>query len=370
MRKRITDLSVARMKEPGEAWDTLLPSFGVRVGARTKTWIVAARRPGSKHPVRLKVGTFPELSVADARTKAREMMAGGVPAAPVLFREQIDPFLAHGRTRKGRPIRESTKRIYRGVLNGTAKPLHDKAIVDIRRRDISDLLAAVERNSGAPMAALVKATLGRYWSWLLSTDDRITSPVVGTPSYEVPKRKRVLSDAEIRTLWATTEEREDHNLICRLCLWLGLRRGEAGGARWRELVDDRWEIPGSRTKNGQPLVLPLPRQVRAALENWPRFVGRDHLFGRTSASGFSGWSSAKGRLDRRLRFNEDFDLHDLRRTCETRLAKLGVSKEVRSRVLNHDIGDIDESYQHHDFLKEKFDALQDWADELERIVKN
>jgi integrase len=370
MRKRITDLSVARMREPGEVWDTLLPSFGVRVGARTKTWIVATRRPGSSHPVRLKIGEFPDLSVADARAKAREMMAGGAPAAPVLFKERIEPFLAHGRTRKGRPLRPASIRVYRGILYGTARPLHDKAVADIRRRDISGLLADVEANSGAPMAALTKATLGRFWTWLLETDQADASPVIGTPAYEVPKRSRVLSDAELKAIWAATEEPADFHLIVRLLLWTGCRRSEAGGVRWSDLVDGRWEIPGERTKNGQALVLPIARQMSEALGAWPHVADKDTLFGSRSTVGYNSWGDAKARLDAALKFNRAFVLHDLRRTCETRLAKLGVVKEIRSRILNHDVGNIDESYQHHDFMDEKRGALQLWADEIERIANS
>jgi Arm DNA-binding domain len=63
-----------------EYWDTLLPAFGLRVSARgRKTWIVAARRPGSQHPARLRIGLYPPMQLADARDKAREMITSGAP---------------------------------------------------------------------------------------------------------------------------------------------------------------------------------------------------------------------------------------------------------------------------------------------------
>ena len=64
----------------------------------------------------------------------------------------------------------------------------------------------------------------------------------------------------------------------------------------------------------------------------------------------------------------DFDLHDVRRTVETRMARLRVPKEIVNRVLNHAIGPITEAYDQHDYLAEKNEALQAWADTLERIV--
>ena len=136
--------------------------------------------------------------------------------------------------------------------------------------------------------------------------------------------------------------------------------------RGPELSDGAWTVPGSRTKNHRPLVLPLPRQALTALKVWPRRGGRDLLFGH-GPNGFAGWSACKARLDAKLGFN-DWDLHDIRRSIESRLAGLGVSQEIRSRTLNHAMGPIDEAYNRHRYLDEKASALQRWADTLERIV--
>ena len=368
MRKKLTDVSVTRMKPPSsgrvEIWDTIVPAFGIRISATgRRTWMVAQRRPGKKQPSRLTVGTLPPMSLADARTAARKMMEGGAPPEPVKFRMLAEEFLAHGRTRKGKPWRPATLRAYRGSLLGVAEPLHHRHVRDIRRRDIADLLRAVATERGSTAASLTRAALGRFWSWLVEIDRVDYSPVTGTPIYEVGKRSRVLSDAELAAIWAATEERSDFAMIVRMMLWTGTRRSEPGGMRWSELNDGTWTIPSTRTKNHRELPLPLPRQAREAIDGWPRFVGRDHLFGR-SQSGFVGWSHSKAQLDARLRFNQPWDLHDCRRTVETRMAGLRISKEIVNRVLNHAVGPISAAYDHHSYLEEKRDALQRWADEL------
>jgi integrase len=368
MRKRLSDLTVARMSEPGETWDTLLPSFGIRIGKRVKVFQVAIRRPGEKNPTRHKLGAFPDLSVAEARTKARKVMAGdGVANLAARLSGLIDPFLEHGRTRRGRPIRPETKRVYRQVLQVTAKPLHHRPVSEIRRRDIAALLAKVERDKGAAMAALTRKTLGRFWSWMLETDQADASPVVGTPAYEVEKRSRVLSDAEIRALWAATDIGDGFGLIIRILLWTGCRRREAGGMRWSEFAGGIWTIPGSRAKNAKPLELPIATQMQEAIAARPRVEGKDTVFGFRSARGYTTWGDAKAKLDDVLKFNEHWVLHSLRATVDTRLASLGIRKEVRDRILNHDISELDESYQHYSFEDEKREALQRWADELDGL---
>ncbi|MBI3143749.1 MAG: hypothetical protein HYZ18_00480 [Pseudogulbenkiania sp.] len=66
-----------------------------------------------------------------------------------------------------------------------------------------------------------------------------------------------------------------------------------------------------------------------------------------------------------------FTLADLRRSVETMLAELGVSKDIRARVLSHGIGGVqDTHYDMHDYLAEKRTALDKWADKLQSLMEN
>src|SRR5205823_6614445 len=65
--------------------------------------------------------------------------------------------------------------------------------------------------------------------------------------------------------------------------------------------------------------------------------------------------------------------HDLRRTFATRMAALGVAKEIRDRLLNHapERGDIEGAhYNVHDYLPEKRRALAKWDAALSAILNN
>jgi integrase len=363
-RKKLTDLACARMG-PGITWDTVVVGLAIRVGVRARTWIFGVNKR--------RIGRFPDLSTAEARAKARELLASGVDDSrqlPRVFHDLVLDFLAHARTRKGRELRQNTVDQYRRVFARYGARLHRKPFAEIKRRDIAELLRDVGNESGPTTASLVRGMLHRLWSYAIETGVVENNVVTGTPSYEVPKRSRVLTDSEIAALWRATEDGEAYSLIIRLCLWCGCRRSVAGGARWSEFklhnfVEVEWRIPGTRTKNHKELVLPLPRQMLNRLNVWPRIVGQDSLFG---PSGFGGWSRAKAKLDARLGFSRTFVLHDIRRTVESRLAELGVSKDLRGRILNHGMDPIAQSYDHHHYLPEKQKALQLWADTLEEIV--
>ena len=62
------------------------------------------------------------------------------------------------------------------------------------------------------------------------------------------------------------------------------------------------ELPGDRTKNWLPLMLPLPHQVAGELNAWLRTEGRKLYFGKTGAKGFGNGTgpTASGRSISRI----------------------------------------------------------------------
>jgi hypothetical protein len=68
---------------------------------------------------------------------------------------------------------------------------------------------------------------------------------------------------------------------------------------------------------------------------------------------------------------EPFDLRDIRRTVETMLASLGVSRDIRAQLLSHGISGVQaQHYDRHDYLKEKHAALIKWERHLIRITSD
>src|SRR5215472_11591411 len=85
MKKNLTSVFVESARVPKghkfpqiDYWDTWQKGFGLRVATDRKSWIVMYRYNGRK--VRHTFDTYPHLGVADARTKAKELIgqvAGG-----------------------------------------------------------------------------------------------------------------------------------------------------------------------------------------------------------------------------------------------------------------------------------------------------
>ena len=65
---------------------------------------------------------------------------------------------------------------------------------------------------------------------------------------------------------------------------------------------------------------------------------------------------------------EPFQLRDLRRTAETELAALGISRDVRAQLLSHGLSGVQQQhYDKHDYLRAKAAALAAWERRLAEI---
>jgi len=85
---------------------------------------------------------------------------------------------------------------------------------------------------------------------------------------------------------------------------------------------------------------------------------------------FAGWSKAKPDFDSGCPL-QHWTLHDLRRTCATNLAALGVPVHVTEKLLNHVSGStagIVAVYQRHAYLDEMRNAVQMWERQLRRLL--
>jgi hypothetical protein len=185
----LTDLTVRSLPE-GLHFDSKLPSFGIRVQKRRKTWIVV------KQPNRTKVrlGYYPTLSLADARKKA--LIALGTPHTRIdapTFPDAREAFLAQD---KWRP--RSLK-----VLNSSLKHFDWKRPIDkITHDDVAKALEAIPHQSARAHAL---KDIRTFFNWCVPRY-LPSSPCVGFKMPAYKRRKRLLTDAEIRSIWKAAEQ--------------------------------------------------------------------------------------------------------------------------------------------------------------------
>ncbi len=66
---------------------------------------------------------------------------------------------------------------------------------------------------------------------------------------------------------------------------------------------------------------------------------------------------------------EPFDLRDIRRTCETMLAGMGINRDTRAQLLSHGLSGVQAAhYDRHSYTNEKRTALVAWENRLNEIA--
>jgi integrase len=242
-----------------------------------------------------------------------------------------------------------------------------RVIHDIQRRDVRELVERVAEDRPV-MANRALAHLSKFFAWLCQRDVIQSSPCVGVvrPAEE-KARERLLDDNEIRRLWLACDAIDGPAGRCiQLLLLTGQRRGEIAGAKWSEVHGDVLEFSAERMKGKQPHVVPLSGQATAIIASLPR-IG-DYIFGRSPINHFD---RIKREIDAHMGDTPPWVVHDLRRTVASGLAKLKVPVPVIEKVLAHRSGTfrgIVQTYQRHDYLDEKRDALRRWADHIAQLV--
>lgn len=411
---KLTALAIARLTPPAtgqtDYFDTVMPAFGLRISvAGTRTFFVMTRVHGKL--ARLSIGKAklndddPGISLRDARERAGEwsdLATRGIDPRQLKAEERA---LNEDRSRNTfksvgeRFMRQyveprlatSTHREYQRALFGPdTAAWANLPIAAITRAHVRAMLdAMVER--GSPGAANhTLAYLNKFFNWC-AEKDLIETPATSRIKAPAPKNvgERTLNEAEIVDVWLAFEaEGGLFGPLFKLLLLTGQRRSEVGGMQRSELsnlatAQPLWEIPGRRTKNKRPHLVPLVPQTVAIISELPHTEESDLLFTTTGLTPISGFGRAKERIDawimeRRKRGNmrpmPEWTLHDLRRTMVTMMNEhLRIPPHIVEACVNHISGKAKAGvagvYNKALYLTERREALAAWAEFVETAVR-
>jgi integrase len=364
-------------------FDDGVAGFGLRLReGGSRTWIYQYRI-GSKQR-RMVLGSAKSVPLHLARENACKLEAkvrlGGDPAADKdaarqeaenTFGALVDTYLK-ARKSEWRPRSEVEIRRH---LTGHAKPLAGMPIATIAQRNVATLLGDIAREAGDVTSNRVRASLAAFFSWIIREGIRLPDGNVAsyTNKRDEKSRDRVLSDAELKTIWRACLE-DDYGAVLKLLMLTGQRASEIAELRWDEIGDGEIVLPANRTKNGRAHTVPLSEPARAIVTAF-NGEGRTYVFGRDD-SGFQGWSKAKEKIDTRIAEGgkplKHWTPHDLRRTAATRMADLGVQPHIIEAVLNHvsgHKGGVAGIYNRATYDREKREALNLWAGHVAALVE-
>ncbi len=406
----VSNLSTAKDRED---WaDALVEGLQLRVTRKgAKTWSLRYRRHSDNRRRRIRLGTYPEISLEEARNRAREELGkiarGADPASGVKERKQAptfrelteDWFCRHAEPNKtSRALSDDRSMLELHIL----PEIGDIKSTELTRRHIISLLDKVSAKSDARSKSKDRRRLTHrpnrvfelvrsIFRWAVGRDLVTFDPTVGLspPIKKEPPRERVLSPEEIVVFWqalgrAPRDRYESAQvadaipmrlptaLALKLALVTAQRIGEVTGIEWTEIdlndLAPTWTIPGTRSKNGRPNRVPLsPLAVEIIREARSLSEGSRWLFPNPKGDGpmkAHAPTKALGRSRGQIGI-EDLRVHDLRRTAATHMAELGISPHTISLLLNHvsaRSGTITARvYVQYSYDREKREALERWG---------
>jgi integrase len=361
-------LRAAVLPESGTVmlWDATVRQFGVRIssgGAKSFIILVGSGK-------RQTIGRYPVITLAQARVKAKSIFAertlGRHQPQNISWDAARDEFL-EARKRNLRPRTheeyERTLRSYFGF--GTSR------LGEVSKSDVARKLDKLKDAPSQQDHALVVAKL--FFNWCIKRGYIDHNPTIASVRNKATKRKRILTDEELKAVWIAAGQTEGYfGTIVRLLILTGQRRGEVGALHSVFYSHNQQTVclPETLTKNKLEHTFPVgplaSQLIKTSLPDEPGLLfpakGKPN-------NAFNGWSKSKAALDK-LSGVTGWRLHDLRRTFRTNLGKLGVTSDIAERLVNHISAqsDMEQTYDVWTYLPEMRKAMELWEGHLSKVL--
>jgi integrase len=323
--------------------DTREKGLSLYITANKVITFFIRKRIGGKDE-RVIIGNFPEMSVENARKKARIIkgyVAGGINPneekrklkQEITFGELFTEFMERYSKKQKRTWKEDERDIRRFLYNWFSRK-----ISIITKREIQLLHDQTKDNNGLYQANRLLERIRALYNKAIEWGWNGANPTTGIKKFKEKKRDRFIKPDELPLFFQAVND--ETNQIAKDYIWLllltGARKNNVLAMRWKEIdwQSKEWRIP--ETKNGEPVTLPLIKKAIEILENRKQTSESQWVFpSENSRSGhFTDPKKAWQRILKRANI-EDLRIHDIRRTMGSYQAITGSSLAIIGKSLGH-----------------------------------
>jgi len=390
-RAPLTKIRIEKAKAPPDAdqlmlWDTTVSGFGVRcLPGGSKTFVYRYRPHGggrTVNPRLLKLGSFPSISLDDARAAAR-IHAGNVAKGKDPARQRAEerrrdratlgkllaedgPYELHLKERGLVNIKTALSSLRRGLKAHMATD-----VAALSRNDIVTAIAELTKIGKRGAAADLRKFSRTFCEWTVEQGLAKFNPMAGlrAPSrtrhqrlQDAEDKGKALTDAELVAVWRAAQAVQDRAArgepiagtfagLVQLALLTGMRRGELSqlqrerhvltGERAidnRGVDGERIHLPKTITKTTADHDIPLTPLMRAVIAAQPRGASPLLFPSRITGGALRGWTKLVAAL--KDASGVDVGLHDLRRTVRTLMSRLDVAEDIAELAIGHQRADL------------------------------
>jgi integrase len=341
----------------------------------------------------LSLGSFPSVSLADARGKrdeAQKLLANGINPSDQKRQEKLvaevagrNTFLAVAEEQiqrlKDQKLAHATIAKNTWLLMELASPLHQRPISQIKPVEILVILQKYEKAGMRETARRLRGAIGSVFRLAIATLRAETDPTYSLrdalAAPIVTHRAAITDEKQLGILMVNLDQYDGWPTLRHAIQFLALtmvRPGEVRHMRRNEVIwpVSTWRIPAERMKMRKPHDVPLSKQALAILRDvWPLTEGDNLVFPSIRSIRRPLSENSFNSVLRRMGYGSDeVCAHGFRTSASTILNERGHDDDVIEAALAHeDENKVRRTYNRARYWPERIVLLQVWADLLDEF---
>jgi len=358
----------------------------------SKLWLFDYYRPFTKVRTCLSFGSYPEVSIADARNKrkfARELLAKEIDPKDHRDENDLKKKREHANTLEhiaAQWLEVKKSSVSTEHANDTWRSLELHIFPSLGKLPIHNISAVKTIDTIKPIAAkgsleTVKRLcqrLNEIMIFAVNTGILTANPLSGiSKAFQAPTKQHLptLKPDQLPELMQTIMTASIKRTTRCLIEWqlhTMVRPNEAAGARWVEIdVESKlWTIPAARMKKKKEHIVPLTDQCIALLEFMKPISGhREHVFPADRNSRTHINSSTANMALKRMGYSGQLVSHGFRALASTTLNEQGFDFDVIEAALAHTGKDeVRNAYNRANYLARRKPVMEWWSNHIEQAA--
>lgn len=355
-------------------------------------WNFNYRDPITKNRINMGLGTYPELSLANARKKvveARELLAQGID--PKVQRNiQIEAkrtetehtfeniATAWFELKKDSVTPAYAEDIWRSLTLHVFPDLKTTPLSKITAPMIIELLRPIEAKGSLETVKRLSQRLNEIMTYGVNSGLIFANPLSGIRAvFKKPKKQNMaaLHPDELPELMleiANAAIKRTTRCLIEWQLHTMTRPAEAATTRWADIDFDRriWTIPPERMKKRRPHTIPLSEQALALLEALKPHSGhREYVFPADRNPRTHANSQTANMALKRMGFQDRLVSHGMRSMASTILNEHGWDPELIEVALAHvDKDEVRSAYNRADYIERRRPMMAWWSEHIQKAA--
>lgn len=363
----------------------------VRVN-RSMQWNFNYRHPVTKNRINMALGSYPEVSLAQARKKtveARELLAQGID--PKAQRNELleakraetehtfeNVATAWFELKKDSVTPAYAEDIWRSLTLHVFPTMKSTPLSEVNAPMVIKLLRPIEAKGSLETVKRVSQRLNEIMTYGVNSGMIFANPLSGIRAvFKKPKKENMAALApdelpELMMEIANASIKRTTRCLIEWQLHTMTRPSEAATTRWADIDFDKriWTIPAERMKKRRPHIIPLTEHAFSLLETLKFHSGhREYVFPSDRNPRTHANSQTANMALKRMGFQDRLVSHGMRSMASTILNEHGWDPELIEVALAHvDKDEVRSAYNRADYIERRRPMMAWWSEHIQKAA--